>query len=101
MIDASSGSGTSIADALSYADAVIKTTGSWTSAFASTRYLQFNFDNPLVRRLAGVRERTVVQRSVQMLYIQALLLGHHPLSSKEMKLLNDGLLSLIEWGIRE
>ena len=34
-----------------------------------------------------------------MLYVQALLLGHHPLSSREMKLLNDGLLGLIEWGV--
>ncbi len=34
-----------------------------------------------------------------MLYVQALLLGHHPLSAKEMALLNDGLLALIEWGV--
>jgi molecular chaperone HtpG len=63
--------------------------------------LTFNYQNPLVRRLAGIRDRKLVQRSVQMLYVQALLLGHHPLSSKEMTLLNDGLLALIEWGIRK
>ena len=34
-----------------------------------------------------------------MLYVQSLLLGHHPLNAKEMKLLNEGLLGLIEWGI--
>ena len=34
-----------------------------------------------------------------MLYVQALLLGHHPLNAKEMAILNDGLLALIEWGI--
>ena len=34
-----------------------------------------------------------------MLYVQALLLGHHPLNAKEMALLNDGLLALIEWGV--
>jgi molecular chaperone HtpG len=34
-----------------------------------------------------------------MLYVQALLLGHQPLSSKEMALLNDGLLALIELGV--
>jgi len=27
------------------------------------------------------------------------LLGHHPLSSREMALLNEGLIGLIEWGI--
>jgi molecular chaperone HtpG len=30
-----------------------------------------------------------------MLYVQALLLGHRPLSAKEMALLNQGLLGLI------
>jgi len=32
--------------------------------------LCFNFNNPLVRRLAAVRDRKVLQRSVQMLYVQ-------------------------------
>lgn len=59
----------------------------------------FNFDNPLVRRLTTVKDRAILHRSIQMLYLQSLLLGHHPLSSKEMALLNDGLLALIEWGI--
>jgi hypothetical protein len=31
-----------------------------------------------------------------MLYVGALLLGHHPLSSAEMKLLNRGLIGLID-----
>jgi molecular chaperone HtpG len=30
-----------------------------------------------------------------MLYVQSLLLGHHPLSSRELALLNEGLSSLI------
>ena len=34
-----------------------------------------------------------------MLYVQALLLGHHPLSSKEMALLNEGLTDLIGRGV--
>jgi len=59
----------------------------------------FNFDNPLVRRLTTVKDRAVLHRSIQMLYLQSLLLGHHPLSGKEMTLLNDGLLALIEWGV--
>lgn len=59
----------------------------------------FNYENPLVKRLTTVRDRAVLHRSIQMLYLQSLLLGHHPLSGKEMQLLNDGLLALIEWGI--
>ena len=66
---------------------------------AAFAHICFNFDNPLVRRLTTVKDRAILHRSIQMLYLQSLLLGHHPLSSKEMTLLNDGLLSLIEWGI--
>jgi molecular chaperone HtpG len=62
--------------------------------------LTFNFQNGLVARLTGLRDRKLLHRSVQMLYVQALLLGHHPLSSKEMTLLNEGLLAFIEWGIQ-
>ncbi len=61
--------------------------------------LCFNFRNPLVRKIADLKDRALIRRSVEMLYVQALLLGHHPLSSKEMALLNSGLTGLIEWGI--
>jgi molecular chaperone HtpG len=61
--------------------------------------LTFNYRNPLVRRIAKIADRTVQKRSVEMLYIQALLLGHHPLSAREMSLLNEGLIGLIEWSV--
>jgi molecular chaperone HtpG len=61
--------------------------------------LCFNYNNPLVRKLARVKNKALLQRSVQMLYVQALLLGHHPLSSRELALLNDGLIGLIESGV--
>ncbi|MGL6076504.1 MAG: HSP90 family protein [Fimbriiglobus sp.] len=64
-----------------------------------TSDLCFNFENPLVRRLTTLKDRAVLTRAIQMLYLQSLLLGHHPLSGKEMSLLNEGLLSLIEWGV--
>jgi molecular chaperone HtpG len=61
--------------------------------------LCFNFNNPLVRRLARLDDRDVLRLSIQMLYVQSLLMGHHPLSANEMALLNTGLLDLIELGI--
>ena len=61
--------------------------------------LCFNFNNPLIMRLARVKNKGLLQRSIQMLYVQALLLGHHPLSAREMGLLNEGLLGLIECGV--
>jgi molecular chaperone HtpG len=78
---------------------VLDSIGRRERAAAPAAQLCFNCLNPLVRRLAGVRGRRLLERSVQMLYVQALLLGHHPLSAKEMRLLNEGLLALIEWGV--
>jgi molecular chaperone HtpG len=61
--------------------------------------LTFNFDNPLVRKIVRLSDGPLLQRSVQLLYVQALLLGHHPLNADEMQVLNQGLLGLIEWGV--
>ncbi|HEX8459445.1 MAG TPA: HSP90 family protein [Pyrinomonadaceae bacterium] len=65
-------------------------------AFAS---LCFNYDNPLIYKLARMRDETLLRLSIQMLYVQSLLLSHRPLNVKEMALLNDGLLGLLEWGV--
>lgn len=61
--------------------------------------LCLNYRNRLVRKMTRVADRDLVQRSLEMLYVQALLLGHYPLKSRELKLLNEGLLGLIECGI--
>jgi hypothetical protein len=50
--DASGGvSETTADDSLSYADAVLKNTSNWASAFASNRYVEFDFNSP---RAGGV-----------------------------------------------
>ena len=68
------------------------------------RSIELDFESEhgrrIVRKLAALTNRTLLQRSIQMLYVQALLLGHHPLNAKEMGLLNEGLLGLIEWGVQ-
>jgi hypothetical protein len=46
-VDASNGTATTVVDALSYADAVVTTTGNWTTSFMATRYLQFSMNGPL------------------------------------------------------
>ena len=65
-------------------------------AFAS---LCFNYDNPLIYKLSRMKDETLLRLSIQMLYVQSLLLSHRPLNAKEMSLLNDGLLGLLEWGV--
>lgn len=61
--------------------------------------LTFNYSNPLVARLTGLRDEKRLKLAVEMLYVQALLLGHHPLRSKELNALNRGLLELVELGM--
>jgi hypothetical protein len=45
--DVSSGSVVTKDDTVAYPDAIIHLTGNWASAFSSTRYSRFDFDNPL------------------------------------------------------
>ena len=58
--------------------------------------LCFNYDNPIVIRLAKLDNEDLQKTAIEMLYVHALLLGHHPLSSREMKLLNNSLLDLLD-----
>jgi molecular chaperone HtpG len=60
--------------------------------------LCFNYRNPVIYKITKMREETLLKLSIQMLYVQAVLLSHRPLNSKEMALLNEGLLGFIEWG---
>lgn len=60
--------------------------------------LCFNYRNPVVYKITRMRDETLLRLSIQMLYVQAILLSHRPLSTKEMDVLNEGLLRFIEWG---
>ncbi|MDX6612386.1 MAG: molecular chaperone HtpG [Blastocatellia bacterium] len=60
--------------------------------------LCFNYRNPVVYKTTRIRDQTLLRRSIQMLYVQSILLSHRPLNAKEMGLLNEGLLGFIEWG---
>ncbi|MBC1986332.1 HSP90 family protein [Listeria sp. FSL L7-0478] len=64
---------------------------------APLAHLYLNLDNELIKRLfssgKSVDELSVI---VNVLYIQALLLGHYPLKRKEMKLMNQNMLKILE-----
>ncbi len=74
--------------------------GNSSKASAMRGQMYFNMSNSLVRRLAALGSTPQVQRVVDVLYVQALLLGHHPLSSGELKTLTQGLSALIEFGLQ-
>lgn len=61
--------------------------------------LYLNYANPLVRRICQLDNQVGQRRCLEMVYIQSLLLGHFPLGRDELKLLNDGLLGLIDWAL--
>lgn len=62
--------------------------------------LYLNYGNPLIQRICRLANREGQHRCIEMVYIQALLLGHFPLKQIEVKVLNDGLVGLIDWALK-
>jgi molecular chaperone HtpG len=60
--------------------------------------LTFNYRNPLVQRVVAIEDPRRLRLAAEMLYVQALLMGHHPLKGRELALLNKGLIGLLELG---
>jgi molecular chaperone HtpG len=58
--------------------------------------LCLNWANPLVQRLARIEDRALRAAALELLYVQALLLGHHPLRARELGVLNGSLLGLLD-----
>lgn len=61
--------------------------------------LTLNYDNPMIRRLAALDDVELQRRLIEVLYVQTLLLGHHPLSAAEMNLVSESLSGLMEWSL--
>ncbi len=60
-----------------------------------TARLCLNWSNRVVRALVRVQDDAVFARTVQLLYIQALLAGHHPLSDADRALMTTALTDLV------
>jgi molecular chaperone HtpG len=59
-----------------------------------------NIANPVVGRLMGMAEdQELVTHAVEVLYLQALLMGHHPLQVGESALLNTSLSAILDRAI--
>jgi len=61
--------------------------------------LVLNLRCPVVRRLAQPDVGPVFRAAVEVLYVQALLLGRHPLRSVETRLLGSSLVRVLEAGV--
>lgn len=58
--------------------------------------LYLNLNSPIVRRLCAAKDAELLENMVQVLYVQALLAGGHPLRGGELKTMNQALLALLE-----
>lgn len=61
--------------------------------------LYFNYDNPLVKKLAQQEDETDLKLLVEILYIQSLQIGGFPLHHNELGILNRNILVLMERGL--
>ncbi|TVT52995.1 HSP90 family protein [Amycolatopsis rhizosphaerae] len=63
--------------------------------------LMLNHRSPLLRRIAGLPDSRLAVTAVEALYVQALLLGHHPLRPADSALLNRSFAGLLEWAVHD
>lgn len=61
--------------------------------------LYFNYENPLVKRLAEQENEADIKLIVEILYIQALQIGGFPLHHNELGVLNRNILVLMDKGM--
>ncbi len=53
----------------------------------------------MLRRLAQVQDKQIVETMIKVLYVQAMLAGHYSLGEREMEILHTGLITLMEYGL--
>ena len=61
--------------------------------------LCLNWNNPLVRTLATTDDDAVFSRSIQLVYVQALLAGHRPLQAADRRMLTSALSDLVHLSV--
>ena len=58
--------------------------------------LYLNLNSPIVQRMMSLDSPELLSSMTQVLYVQALLAGGHPLRGGELKTMNRALLELLE-----
>lgn len=76
--------------------------GGFLGSYSSFNYsvLCLNIDNQIVKRLLTLKNEELLSSIILILYVNALMMGHHPLDMKEMNILNSKILNLIDWAIQ-
>lgn len=73
--------------------------GSFASEIGKSDFsvLCFNLKNPVIQRLVKLEDEELLGTILSILYVNALLLGHHPVNIKEMNLLNTNIINVVDW----
>jgi molecular chaperone HtpG len=61
--------------------------------------LCYNYNNPMVRKAMDTSDSQMQKASIELFYTQALLLGNHPLSAAELKIMSESLLQFMNRGL--
>ncbi|VXB84805.1 putative Molecular chaperone Hsp90 [Flavobacterium sp. 9AF] len=64
-----------------------------TDTFQSKLFL--NLENPIVSKLLTTNNNDTEKIILEMLYINALMMGHYPVSAKELQMMNNNILNII------
>ncbi len=59
--------------------------------------LYLNYNSQVIKKLVAITNEELLEKIVQILYVQGLMAGGHPLKSKELQIMNESLLYLIEF----
>ncbi|MER5387659.1 HSP90 family protein [Saccharopolyspora sp. NPDC002686] len=65
----------------------------------TTARLCLNWQNTMIRQLSNVDDQVVFDRSVRLVYVQALLAGHRPLSKTDRTVLTTAMSDLIQLSV--
>ncbi|MER7013486.1 HSP90 family protein [Saccharopolyspora sp. NPDC000359] len=66
---------------------------------STTAQLCLNWQNPMIRQLAALDDQLVFDRSVRLVYIQALLAGHRPLTRADRMVMTTAMSDLIQLSV--
>lgn len=67
------------------------------SAGYSTLYL--NVNNPIIKRVLTSPDNQMTPIAIEMLYVNALMMGHYAMNKQELEVLNQGIVRFIDWGL--
>lgn len=82
-------------------DVLSSVLGSLGASLKDTAYatLYFNLNNPVIEKVFHQGNQATLPSIVEMLYCNALLMGHYPMNRQELALLNKGIIQFIDWGL--